>query len=63
MIKYNPATAEQQLRHRLFVIAAKKGYCNLYSSHDVTMEAMQRVVNEMNLTNIHPKKDIDYVEA
>lgn len=50
-----PGTAEQSLRYRLFAIASYKGYCTIYSSYDVTMEAMQRVVNEMNLTNIHPK--------
>ena len=62
MIKYNQGTAEQSLRHRLFKIAAYKGYCNIYSSYDVTMSAIQRVVDEMNLTNMHSTEEIDYVE-
>jgi len=63
MIEFNPVNASQKVKHRLFKIAKKNGYCSQYSSSDEIIAAVRRVANEMNLTNIHPQEDIDYVEA
>jgi len=39
-------TALNQLRQSLFKIAVEKGYCNIYSEHDIVEGALQRVVDD-----------------